>query len=106
MNTFLILHKTTQLRPQPIHIEKYRPNSIRKFPLTFVASGQTSVPNSPRDKIMNEACDRWWQNRMDGNADYTPPWISLPDELNSVRNEHIRKVNFENQSPVEVQDDL
>jgi hypothetical protein len=99
MDKYLILRETAQLRPQR------RPLKLNRVCLTFAP---TAVPISisPRDEIMNAACDAWWDNRLAGNEDYTPPWISLPDELNSARNKFVRKVNFENRSPRENEEDL
>lgn len=101
MNKCLILQTTTQLRPQYL---KNRPPPVNTSVYRFTTS-QRRCTTSPRDEIMNAACDAWWENRLAGNADYTPPWISPPDELNSKRVKCIRKVNFENRSPLGEHDD-
>jgi hypothetical protein len=60
-----------------------------------------STPTSLKDCIMEEACEAWWKNRNEGNEDYTPPWITLPDEINSSKNYMIKKLNFENKTPLD-----
>ena len=110
MSNYLTIHKTTELRPQTLKNNTKRPPPLETHVKMFIGSHNhhhKQESTSPRSEIMNAACDAWWENRLNGNADYTPPWITLPEELNHVQNKSIRKVNFENQSPVEnIEEDM
>ena len=57
-----------------------------------------------KQQSIHIACRDWWDNRNQGNQDYTPPWIKLPWEYNNENEEEIfltTRKNFENKTPVE-----
>ena len=108
MSNYLVLTNSTLLRPQA-----KRPSSIAIVETLEWGNSQKSFypypllsPGSAKDRIMDEACEAWWTNRNEGNEDYTPPWITLPDEINSAKNKSIKKLNFENKSPLDAQNCL